>query len=154
MNKKENKKEAAKVLFMEGISQEEIGKILSIAPNTITKWKKEGNWENIRVYKNLSEATTQENARKALNYQFSLLSHWIDEQMKLDIEDRIPISSTEADGIVKLFKPIATNENKFETYIKIVRQFLTYLKEEDLELAKKTEPILQRFLNDIQKTLI
>lgn len=154
MNHKDEKRDAAKVLYMEGIAQDNICKILGVAPNTIVRWKQQDNWTERRISKNLAEETTQELARELLNYELTIARHFIDGQMALPIAERKAIDNAVADKIVKFYKPLIKQEIKYETYIKIIKQLLAYTSETDLDVAQKLTPITNRFLNDIRKTLV
>lgn len=154
MNKHDNKREAAKVLFMEGISQESISKILEIAPRTITRWKSEDNWINVRNSKQLLETTTQESSRELLNYELQLHLYYIRNQMALPIEERKPIDNPTSLSNIRTFKQLTKQEIIYEQYIKVTKQILEFICNEDLTLAKQVEPVLNNFLNAVSKNLI
>lgn len=154
MNNKDEKREAAKVLYMEGMTQEDICKILNVASNTVSRWKQQDNWSERRINKNIAEETTQEFARELLNYELTIAKHFIEGQMALPIEERKAIDSSVADKIVKFYKPLIKQEVKYETYIKITKQMLAYVSSENIDLAKQIQPVFNNFLNEVRKTLV
>lgn len=73
MINKDNKRQAAKTLFMEGFEQTEIAKILDIANNTITKWKQADNWTEQRIQRQLHDTTNADIVRELISYQLEVL---------------------------------------------------------------------------------
>jgi transposase len=154
MNTKDDKREAAKVLYMEGLNQDDIAKILSVAPNTLTRWKQQDNWVERKIQRNLHDQTIEDTVRELIAYQLDVLRAKKNQELCLDAEDRKLIERGDIDALQKLFTTIKRDELKYESFIKIVKQLLAFIANEDLETAKIVEPLLNRFLNEIRKTLI
>jgi predicted transcriptional regulator len=153
MNKKENKREAAKSLYMEGFTQDDIATIISVAPNTITRWKQDDNWSEQRIQRLLSDQSTADGVREIINYQIDVLRIKKDEQMLLPKGERKLILAGDIDGLTKLFSTIKKDEIKFEAYIAITRKLLIFIVNEDLHLGKQIEPLFDRFINEMRKVL-
>jgi predicted transcriptional regulator len=154
MNKKDEKREAAKVLYMEGIKQEDICDILSVAPNTITRWKQQDNWVERKIQRNMHDQTIEDSVRELIAYQLEVLKYKKNLQLALAAEERELIGRGDIDALQKLFTTVKRDILKYETYIKVIKQVLAFAADENIEVAKKLEPITNKFLNEISKTLI
>lgn len=63
------------------------------------------------------------------------------------------IERGDIDALQKLFTTIKRDEIKFETLISIAKKILAFIADEDLDAAKKVEPIFGRFINEARKSL-
>ena len=54
MRANRNHKEIAKSLYLSGVRQKDIAERLSVSPQTITKWVKEGEWDKLRAARQIT----------------------------------------------------------------------------------------------------
>lgn len=144
------KKDAAKVLYLEGMSAADIGRLLKVSENTLVKWVRDGEWKTKRVASQLFEATSTETVRELIGYQLEALrrkkDEWISEG-KFNLLDRGDI-----DALQKLFTTIRRGEVKWDDHVRSVRRLMEFLQERDPELAKRLVEHADLYLNDLRKT--
>ena len=131
MAKQNDKRQKAKSLFLTGqYQQKEIAELVGVTEKTITKWKEDEDWESMKV----SLLTTRESELRRLYKMLQILNDDID----IRSQDKIPISSKEADAVLKL--TAAINNLELETSIadkvEVGSAFINMLRREDPELAK------------------
>lgn len=156
------KKDAARVLFLEGITGTEIAKILGTRDATVSKWAIEGDWKSQRTKKKLNDQTREDNVLDLIDYQlFALKALKDDFQEKVDngaVDDNgepiLPtlIPSGAIDGLQKLFTTIKRSEMKWSDVVKVMREYTEYLNQYDADLAKLNINYIEMFLNDKRKS--
>lgn len=137
------KKEWAKLLFIrENLTQKEIAERVNVSQQTMSKWIKTENWENLKV----SITITKEEQLKNLYRQLAEINKAIAER---NMEDGNRYATTqEADTITKLASAI----NKMETdiglsdIISTFKGLLSWLRTFDIEEAKRIAPTLDGFV--------
>lgn len=147
-------KEVAYTLFKDGTPQNEIARYFGKTEQTITKWKKEGNWEQRATEEELSARTAQEDAGDLLRYQLRTLKR-IKEQYELEEQEgKVPrlLSKGDLDGIRDLFNVTKQKEVEWTTYVRIVREINKFLRDEYLSLAQQMTGPLDEFLNFKRKS--
>ncbi len=147
------KKDAAKVLYLDGMEQRDIAQLLRIQESTLSRWQTAEGWKEQRIRKNLRDATIEDNVKDALDYQFSVLKSEIKRNQTLPLEERKLINAGAIDGIQKLFTTIKRSELKWSDMVKIIRQFLAYVSEQDAELAKQLMIYSDQYINDKRDNL-
>lgn len=149
-----NDKEVAYILFKDGTPQNEIARYFGKTEQTITKWKKEGNWEQRATEEELSARTAQEDASDLLRYQLRALKRIKEQYEKDEKNGEVPklLSKGDLDGIRDLFNITKQKEVEWTTYVRIVREINKYLREEHLALAKQMTEPLDEFLNYKRKS--
>ena len=143
------KREAARLLFMEGDSFASIGKLLNVSDTTLTKWAKDGDWKNKRTMKGLFEQTSVEALKELADYQLKALVKKKDQL--LEAGDWELIDKGHFDALSKAFSNIKGPELKWEQAVRIMRRFMEYLQENDLGMAKAIEEHTNIFINDLRK---
>ena len=73
------KREAAKIMFLEGVPQGEIAQVLGVSPNTVSKWKQKNRWEEARSSRALYQETAVEKVWKLVNWNLSVLETRMEE---------------------------------------------------------------------------
>lgn len=143
--------DAAEILFLKGISQKEIARILSISEQTISRWKSQFKWEDKLSRKALFQQTAAEQVQELIEYNLRVLKSmkdkWINEGEKKLIQ------KGDIDALSKLFAAIKKQEAKWVDYVSVIREFALWLEEQDANLAKKVVDTADRFLNAKRKTL-
>lgn len=142
-------KEVAYALFKDGTPQNEIARYFGKTEQTITKWKKEGNWEQRATEEELSARTAQEDASDLLRYQLRALKRIKEQYEKDEKSGEVPklLSKGDLDGIRDLFNVTKQKEVEWTTYVRIVREINKFLKDENLSIAQQIADLLDDFLN-------
>ncbi len=143
------KREAARLLFMEGDSFASIGKLLNVSDTTLTKWAKEGDWKSKRTMKGLFEQTSVEALKELADYQLQALVH--KKNTLLDAGQWELLDKGHFDALSKAFSNIKGPELKWEQAVRIMRRFMEYLQENDLLLAQSVEQHTNIFINELRK---
>lgn len=134
-------RQVAKVLFMQGYTQKEIAKKLSVSEATISKWAKEDHWDNLK--KNLINSKSER-----LSELYDELAAFNQMIKSRDITMRFP-NSKEADVRRKLIRDIADLERKYNIgqTTTIARDFVTFCRDIDFEFAQKANEYFDLFIN-------
>lgn len=143
-------KEAAYILFKEGVAGQEIARILGRSEQTVSKWKKDGIWDQKAAEDLMAERTIQEDTRDLVLYQLATLRKIKEKYAKEESEGAEPrlIGKGDVDGIRDLFNMIKVKEADWTTLIRIVRQINKFLKDNYPVLARDVAPALNDFLNE------
>lgn len=146
------KKEAARLLYMEGYSQTDIGKILNVGPKSLSSWQKEGDWAGRRTMRALHQQTNREAIEELAAYQLQALlalkNKYVEEgNMKL-------IDKGEFDALAKAFSTIKTDEIKWEEIVRILRRFTAFIESRDLEVAKRVIEFADIYINEVRREML
>lgn len=148
-------KEAAHILFNEGVSQKEIASIIDVSEKTISLWAKQGNWDKKRSENNLQKQTSEEGVWELINYQLKVLKRIKEiheseldncEDLK-DIKAKL-IDRGDIDALQKLFTTIKGKEMEWSQRVKVIREFTEYLEVEDGKIAQSVIPLANQYLNE------
>lgn len=148
-------KDAAKILFLNGIPQKEIANILDRTEATVSDWAKEGKWREERSEKALFKETNEERIWKMIDYQCSVIEHIIDVH-KNELEDHLSpadlkkllIDKGDIDALQKLFTTIKSKEIEWASIVRLIREFTEYIESRDLNLAQAIIPLAHEFINE------
>lgn len=127
--RKAQEKEYAKALYLAGgLTQKEIAERVSVTEKTLAKWIKEGKWESLKK----SLLTTKNNQLSFLYDQLDFLNTDIS---KRDFKVAV---GKEADTIIKITAAInrLETETSIGDTVEVARQFIDFVRQQDLELAK------------------
>lgn len=142
--------ESAYILFKEGVPQNEIARIFRKTEQTISRWKKDEKWEKRLLDDQMNERTAQEDAGELLRYQLRTLkkikNELEEEEVKPGGKPQL-LSKGHIDGIRDLFNVTKQKEIEWTQYVKIGRELMRFVKENDLTLAQALVPVLDDFLN-------
>lgn len=139
----QQKRDWAKLLFTrENLTQKEIAERVGVSAQSVNKWVKTENWENLKV----SITITKDEQLKSLYRQLSELNKYIAER---DNGSRFATSS-EADTISKLANAIDKMESDIglSDIITTFRKFLDWMRKTDLSQAQSLAPIFDAFIKD------
>lgn len=145
-----NDKEAAYILFKEGVSGQEIARILNRSEQTVSRWKKEGAWEKKATEDMMAMQTIHEDIRDLVRYQLEQLRKLKGKYLKEESADGEPrlIGKGDIDGVRDLYNMIKSKETDWTTTVRIVRLVNKYLKDNSPALARDVAPILNDFLQE------
>lgn len=125
--KKTQERDYAKLLFTQlGLTQKEVAAKVGVTEKTISKWKDEENWEELKTVL----TTTRSTVIKNLQRQMEL---W---QMKIGDE---LAGTKEVDILVKLANAINSLEKEtgISEMVDTGMKFIQFLQQHDMDLAKK-----------------
>lgn len=156
--------EAAKALYFEGWEQQRIAKALKYSEQTISAWKKKGEWDRKRAEQNMARETAEERVWRIINFQLGILDRISDIKRKSiekvgDGEDALQtlnaalIGKGDIDALQKLFTTVKSKQHTWTNYVSILREFMDYLQGVDLETAKELVDRVDEFLNQKRKEL-
>ena len=96
-----NEREAAYLLFREGVSGQEIAKILNRSEQTVSRWKREGQWEKQATEDLMAMQTIHENIRDLVHYQLIQLRKLKSKYEREEADDGTPrlIGKGDIDGV-------------------------------------------------------
>jgi transcriptional regulator with XRE-family HTH domain len=136
---KKQEKEFAKSLFIGGgLTQKEIAERVSVTEKTIASWIKKEKWESLKK----SLLTTKQNQLGFLYDQLDFLN--------TDIASREfkVAAGKEADTIIKLTAAInrLETETSIGDTVEVARNFIEFVRPQDLELAKTITNLFDVFI--------
>lgn len=137
------KKEYAQMLFTrENLSQAEIAEKVGVSRVTISRWAKDGHWDELKV----SITITRDEQLKLLYRQLAELNRTISERNTE--EGPRYATAAEADTITKLSKAIKKLETdvRLDDIISAFSQFLTWMRSFDIEETKRIAPFFDAFV--------
>lgn len=140
----------AYILFKEGVSGQEIARIMKRSEQTISRWKRNGDWEQKATEDLMAMQTIHEDIRDLVRYQLVQLRKLKDQYIKAETDGGDPklISKGDIDGVRDLYNMIKEKETDWTTLVRTVRKINKYLKDNHPELAREVAPALNDFLNE------
>jgi Protein of unknown function (DUF1804) len=145
------KKEAARLLFMEGYSLTDICKLLQISDTTMTRWCADGDWKTKRTMRGLFEQTSMEAMKELADYQLSALTHKV--KALREAGEWELLDKGHFDALSKAFSNIKGPEFKWEHAVRVMRRFVEFLQDKDIELAKQVTEFSDIYLNELRKSM-
>lgn len=140
----------AYILFKEGVSGQEIARIMKRSEQTISRWKRDGDWDQKATEDLMAMQTIHEDIRDLVRYQLVQLRKLKDQYIKDETDGGDPklISKGDIDGVRDLYNMIKEKETDWTTLVRTVRKINKYLKDNRPELAREVAPALNDFLNE------
>lgn len=139
-----NKKEIAKTLFINGnYTYEEIAEKVGTTRQTISRWVKEGGWEEIKA----SVMITPEQIIAQINRQLMEINAAINARE----EGKRFATAKEADALAKLAGAVKKLENDIGVpdCVSVAMRFIAWLRPLDLEAAKNFSSLFDAFIKDM-----
>ena len=138
-------------MYMDGWAIEDIAKVLKVSTKTIGAWAKARSWKDKRTSIGLMKDNSYVNLMEIFDYQVQALKHIKDEHIEKG--EMIPFSTGDFDALQKLHTTIKRDHRKFNDYVEIMKAFIDYAKESDLELAQKMTFLADQFINEKHKQI-
>jgi predicted transcriptional regulator len=145
---------AAQILYMRGLPQKEIARLLKVSERTISNYAIDGEWKQKRKEENTFKETAAERVRQLINHNLHVLTlisdkqrEDLDKNLSIDELQKRLISKGEADGLAKLYAQIKGKEAEWDVLVTNIHEFMEFLEREDLKLAQKLLPFSNEFLN-------
>lgn len=154
------KQAAVALLFKEGIEQKEISRLLKLSEKTVSGYVVAGNLKKKRLQHNIAKKTSEENALYALEHQSNVL-RMIAEKLKQGMHEEMTIEELKAalipkgeiDAMQKLFTTIKGKELDWSYIVRTIREFIQYVKEKDIDIAKDIADIADDYINDKRRAM-
>jgi len=151
MTKRENtmalKRDYARMLYLkDNLSQAEIAERVGTSAQTITKWKTDGNWENLKANYVISRQETLSRTYQQINQIFSELEEVNDKGETITKT----ISASKADTLCKLSTAAKSLETELSisVYIDVFIKFGNWLREADFATSKKMVELQDSFIKE------
>ena len=142
MATKNDLRDVAQTLFMQGYSQKEIAKKLGKVEQTVSRWSKEGNWK-----------TKKTNILMSKDSRLSELYEELKETNRMikSKEGFKVATAAEADARRKLIRDISDLETKYNIgeAIQIAREFTTFVRETDFDTATIILDLFDKFIEQL-----
>lgn len=152
-----DKKSAAQELFNAGWDQKRIAGILELSEQTISTWKQKHRWEEKRARKNMAEEVAEDNVWELINYQLAILKtrkELMEEKLrKKDIDELPPLDKGDVDALQKLWTTVKNKQLDWAIIVRIIKEYVSFVSERDLELAKQILNHTDDYLNYKRKSL-
>lgn len=147
------KKDAARILYNEGYSQKDIGQMMRISANTISRWSREGNWKEKKLSIEMKSDNSIQRIIDLIDYQTRALKRKVEIWQEVDPVNPRLIERGDIDALQKLFTTIRQDAKKFSDYVHVMKEFVTWLQVENLNLAKELTSYMDEFINEKRKVL-
>lgn len=150
-----HKNSAIEILFNEGWEQKDIAQILRLSEATISKHVVKRDLRQRRTMSSLAKKTSEDNALFALEHQSTII-RLMAASLKQELGKSTDIESLknaliprgEVDALQKLFTTIKSKELEWSAIVKVIREFITFLKERDIELAQSIVDHVDDYINE------
>jgi uncharacterized protein YjcR len=153
-----DKKSAAQELFNAGYDQKRIAAVLDISEQTISAWKNKHNWEEKRAKKNMAADVAEDTIWELINYQLKAMKQRKDMYEELASKNKeakeLPLlDKGDVDALQKLWTTVKNKQLDWSVIVNNIKDFVAYISEKDLELAKKILTHSDDYLNFKRKNL-
>lgn len=139
---KKDLREVAQILFMQGFIQKEIALKLGVSENTVSKWSRVDNWKDKK-----SNILMSKDSRLSEMYEeLAEMNKAIRDKMSNKFANQK--EATARRMLIKDIKELETKYNIAET-IQIGKDFTTFLKDLDFNLAMQVLNSFDAFVNHI-----
>lgn len=147
----QEKRDAARILFLEGYTMERIGQILKVSHRTVGTWSRDGNWKERRVRNSMLQENSVNHLFEIFEYQVRCLKQKKDKMEETgEIE---PFKPGEFDALQKLYSTIKSDHRQFSDYVAVMKELLAWLKDKNLTLAQELTTLADEFLHEKHATL-
>jgi len=153
-----DKKSAAQELFNSGWEQNRIASILNISEQTISAWKTKHRWEEKRAKKHMAADVAEDTIWELINYQLSALKQRKDQYEELARTNKKNtelqmLDKGDVDALQKLWTTVKNKQLDWSVIVNNIKEFVGFISERDLDLAKKILSHSDDYLNFKRKNL-
>lgn len=145
------KREAARILFLEGYTLERIGEILKVSHRSVGTWAREGNWKERRVRNSMLQENSVNHLMEIFEYQVRCLKRKKDEMEESN--EMTPFKPGEFDALQKLYSTIKSDHRQFSDYVAVMKELLSWIKDKNLILAQELTTLADLFLHEKHASL-
>lgn len=146
------KREAAQVLYIEGYTQVNISKILTISEETLSKWRSQDKWTEKKINIDLLQDNSVQRILKMIDYQTRAIERKYEGWLEDDEKTTRLIERGDIDALQKLFTTIRKDSKKFSDYVSVLKEFLEYAQHKDIDFAKALTHVADDFINVKRQT--
>lgn len=154
------KNSAIDVLFAEGWDQKDIARVLKVSEVTVSRYAGKNGLRKKRTMQSLARKTSEENALIALEHQSTII-RLIGEKLRNELSENPTMEDLKAalipkgeiDALQKLFTTIRGKEQDWSAVVKTVREFTSFLKEVDMELAQRVVDHADDYINEKRRVM-
>ncbi len=154
-----NKQEAGFVMYKAGFSQKDIASILKVSEQTVVRWKKEGDWDRRKLTQSSMLLKSEEDLITAISHQTRIIALIAKrQQYELDQKDvnkltvaelkQFLLDPKDLDGYSKLAAKLDKKAPGWEELIKVMRRFMGWLTDYDINLAQTIAEAVDTFINE------
>ncbi|NME69013.1 terminase gpP N-terminus-related DNA-binding protein [Flammeovirga aprica] len=157
-----NKKKAGWLLYKEGYTDQEIADAFQLTSRTVRSWISSENWKEKKEKLEAIQENLEEGLLELIEYQQTVLLLKKEERRK-DIEAvkkgnkkaeaLTLIDKGEIDALQKMYSSVKGKPRTWSNYVEITNEFLSFMKEVDLQIAQKIVEPMQIFLNEKRANL-
>lgn len=168
------KRDAARILFMEGYTRAAIADMLKLATRTVNSWANDEDWEKKRTEAKVYQENSTQTIMKLIHQKLELLEmksdamthrtnqlraviakgeQLTDEEMTLLNEALKAVGNADMDGLNKLYNCIKTDAIKWQTYVKVTTDLVEWIGSIDRDFASKLTEHVGTFLQDLHHKL-
>jgi predicted transcriptional regulator len=153
-----DKKSAAQELFNAGWDQNRIASILDVSEQSVSAWKQKHRWEEKRARKNMAADVAEDTIWELINYQLKALKQRKDNYEQLvetnkENKDLPMLDKGDIDALQKLWTTVKNKQLDWSVIVNNIKDFVGFISERDLELAKKIINHSDDYLNFKRKNL-
>jgi len=154
------KNSAIETLFNDGWEQKDIARVLKLSETTISRYVTKHNLRQERTKHSIAKKTSEDNALIALEHQSTIIRK-IAEKLKSTLDDDPDMASLKAalipkgeiDALQKLFTTIKGKELEWSTIVKIIREFISFVKDRNIDLAQDIIDPADEFINEKRRLI-
>lgn len=144
MGKKEQYGDEARELYLQGKTLEEISTIIPVSSQSLTTWKKDGEWDKARQELRRNKTSTEERLAEIL------------EKKLTELEDKTAadISSKEIDQISKISASIdrlRTKRDPLGATLMVMEEFIPWLQQKDGDVYSAVSAMIPEFFQYMRK---
>lgn len=147
-------------LFNAGWDQKDIARVLKISEVTVSRYAGKNGLRKKRTMQSLARKTSEENALTALEHQSTII-RLIAEKLRAKLSENPTMEELQAalipkgeiDALQKLFTTIRGKEQDWSGVVKIIREFTSFLKEVDMELAQGVVDHADDYINEKRRVM-
>lgn len=141
------KKEAAYILYREGLTQDAIASMLGVSRRSVGLWKKRHDWEDRRRRETLRENNTTDMVWNLYQHNLEVLSKRVEKWKEEGLDEMV--SNADVAALQKFYAQVKDRSIMWHTYVRVMRELKAHIASHDMALAKKLEDshLLDDFLN-------
>jgi len=147
------KKDAAKILYIQGFTQVDIAKFMGVGKNTVNKWAIAGKWKEKKINLSLLKDNSVQRIMEMIDYQTKAITRKIELWKDEDPLTTKLIERGDIDALQKLFTTIKKDSKKWSDYVSVIREFFEFLQANDLEIAQELSDLADTFLHQKRELL-
>lgn len=145
---KNEKREAARLFYVNGWSGKAIAATLGISEGTVSSWKNEDKWDELIAKNAALEVDNVQHIQFIMSHQLRQLRRFIEDA---DAANKTyTVDKGAIDGLVKLNACLRKPDLTWEQSVRLLKRFLDYTSQSNGDLARQIQPVMGEFLQDLK----